>query len=189
MRRTYYDELGVPHTATTDQIQDAYFKLARRYHPDVNKGPTANERMAHINLAYETLSDPERRSRYDSETIVATPGHASEEPRHPAAEPDTQERRTKAGTARRLYRWMLGIAAAMLVPVIVALVVNDGPLFDDSAFSRGDSRSRLSSAERCWLDYGSYYSGWPPQTDTAMKQQLDACLLEAKGPTPAPENP
>jgi len=63
LRRTYYDELGVGPDATTDQIQDAYFALAQRYHPDVNRRPDANERMARINLAYEKLSDPDRRAR------------------------------------------------------------------------------------------------------------------------------
>ena len=63
----YYKTLGVTPTATTDEIKKAYRKLAREHHPDVNptdQGATA--RFAKLSEAYEVLSDPGKRSKYDS---------------------------------------------------------------------------------------------------------------------------
>ncbi|MFF3933348.1 DnaJ C-terminal domain-containing protein [Streptomyces hirsutus] len=65
MARDFYEVLGVPRTADKDEIQRAYRTLARRYHPDVNKDPQAEERFKEINEAFSVLSDPEQRARYD----------------------------------------------------------------------------------------------------------------------------
>src|ERR1051326_1277275 len=61
----YYQTLGVPRTATQDEIQSAYRKLARKHHPDVNKEPGAEEKFKQLGEAYEVLKDPEKRKRYD----------------------------------------------------------------------------------------------------------------------------
>lgn len=65
MARDFYEVLGVARTADQDEIQRAYRTLARKYHPDVNKDPQAEERFKEINEAFSVLSDPEQRTRYD----------------------------------------------------------------------------------------------------------------------------
>jgi curved DNA-binding protein len=62
----YYAILGVPRTATREEIQRAYRKLARKHHPDVDKTPGANQRFAQIAEAYEVLKDEKKRRRYDA---------------------------------------------------------------------------------------------------------------------------
>jgi len=62
----YYEILGVKRDASPDEIQKAFRKLARKYHPDVNKSKDAEEKFKKINEAYEVLKDPEKRSRYDA---------------------------------------------------------------------------------------------------------------------------
>ncbi|MGW5686830.1 DnaJ C-terminal domain-containing protein [Nonomuraea sp. NPDC003754] len=66
MARDFYEALGVPRTADQDDIQRAYRRLARAYHPDVNKDPQAEDRFKEISEAYQVLSDPETRRRYDA---------------------------------------------------------------------------------------------------------------------------
>lgn len=61
----YYDILGVSRDADKEEIKRAYRRLARKYHPDVNKEPGADEHFKEINRAYEVLSEPEMRARYD----------------------------------------------------------------------------------------------------------------------------
>lgn len=65
MAKDPYAVLGVPRTATADEIQRAYRKLARKFHPDVNREPDAADRFKEIGEAYSTLSDPETRANYD----------------------------------------------------------------------------------------------------------------------------
>ncbi|GAB2836908.1 DnaJ C-terminal domain-containing protein [Actinoallomurus bryophytorum] len=64
--RDFYADLGVSRTASQEEIQRAYRKLARKLHPDVNKAPEAEERFKDVSEAYAVLSDPEQRKRYDA---------------------------------------------------------------------------------------------------------------------------
>ncbi|HLY30281.1 MAG TPA: J domain-containing protein, partial [Ktedonobacterales bacterium] len=65
--KDYYKILGVARTASADDIKKAFRQLARKYHPDVNPGnKTAEARFKEINEAYEVLSDPDKRRKYDT---------------------------------------------------------------------------------------------------------------------------
>ncbi len=62
----YYQTLGVPRTATQEELQRAYRKLARQYHPDVNKTPGSEDKFKQLGEAYEVLKDPDKRKKYDT---------------------------------------------------------------------------------------------------------------------------
>ncbi|MBI4672288.1 MAG: molecular chaperone DnaJ [Chloroflexi bacterium] len=63
--RDYYEILGVSRTASPDELKRSFYKLARQYHPDVNKEPDAAAHFKEINEAYQILSDPDKRAMYD----------------------------------------------------------------------------------------------------------------------------
>src|SRR6476620_12034224 len=92
MARDFYEVLGVGRNADQSEIQRAYRKLARQHHPDVNKDPSAEARFKEISEAYDVLSDPEQRKRYDAfgEDFRRVP---------PDVDPDTYAR-SRAGAGR-----------------------------------------------------------------------------------------
>ena len=63
-KRDYYEVLGLQKGASDDEIKKAYRSLAKKYHPDINKEPGAEEKFKEINEAYDTLSDPDKKARY-----------------------------------------------------------------------------------------------------------------------------
>ncbi len=65
MSKSLYETLGVSENASADEIKKAYRKLARKYHPDINKDKSAVDKFKEINAAYEVLSDPEKKAQYD----------------------------------------------------------------------------------------------------------------------------
>lgn len=65
MAKSLYETLEINENASADEIKKAYRKLARKYHPDVNKDPSAEEKFKEINAAYEVLSDTQKKAQYD----------------------------------------------------------------------------------------------------------------------------
>lgn len=65
MAKSLYETLEISESASADEIKKAYRKLARKYHPDVNKEKDAEEKFKEINAAYEVLSDPQKKQQYD----------------------------------------------------------------------------------------------------------------------------
>lgn len=109
--RTHYDVLGVARTASRAEIREAWRRLVAQYHPDRHGGnpleELAHERVSELNAAWEELSDPERRARYDA-ALAGEP---------PPARPPTRD----GGFVRRVVR----LAAWLLV---VLLLLRIGPL-------------------------------------------------------------
>ena len=75
-KRDYYEVLGVNREANADEIKKSYRKLARQYHPDVNKASDAEARFKEINEAYEVLSDDRKRAAYNQFGHAAVDGSA-----------------------------------------------------------------------------------------------------------------
>lgn len=65
MSKSLYETLGISENASADEIKKSYRKLARKYHPDINKEESAIEKFKEINAAYEVLSDEEKKAQYD----------------------------------------------------------------------------------------------------------------------------
>jgi tetratricopeptide (TPR) repeat protein len=124
MQPNHYEVLGLPMSATPEQIRKRYRELVRRYHPDVNPAPDAKERFLRIQEAYQVLSNPERRRHYDAllrlqaqsaiprpDRSVSTP-HAADRGRQPSpaggtrptsATPRTDEARRAIYEAERAF--------------------------------------------------------------------------------------
>jgi murein peptide amidase A len=103
-----YQVLGVPRSASRDEIRSAFRRLALRHHPDLGSGDGSAGRMAALNRAYAILSDPERRRRYDAESEAAQPdrGRAPTRPptvAEPEARPWTHDLDGHADDWRQMY--------------------------------------------------------------------------------------
>jgi molecular chaperone DnaJ len=112
MAETYYDTLEVNPTASQAEIRRAYYRLAKRFHPDSNREIQGHEHITRINAAYEVLSDPSQRQSYDrhlsygrrGKFTAPDPGYAERQRRASAA----QKRHQRSGqeSDEQLQRWI-----------------------------------------------------------------------------------
>ena len=86
MQPDHYEILGLPQTATAEEIKKKYRTLARRYHPDVNPAPDAAEMITRINEANHVLGDTDRRALYDAERMLRAHADAAQKASSRAAE-------------------------------------------------------------------------------------------------------
>src|SRR5579884_1364172 len=96
LQRNYYEVLGLPRTASQQDIKRKYHELARQFHPDRAQDKELAQRLfVQINQAYQTLIDPEKRTRYDNGLFSgngATPGQKAHAPQQAQATPEQVKR-------------------------------------------------------------------------------------------------
>lgn len=157
MQSTYYDVLGVPPDATAEQIRIAYISLARQHHPDVNREAQANQRMAQINLAYDTLSDPEKRFQYDIEIGLREP--AIEETREAVEQDWSWLRCEKCGKRDATLRVSIGMLTVSFLIVSFRRGVGGGLLCSTCRAKDGIWHSLVSLLLGPWgLPWGIFWT-------------------------------
>jgi curved DNA-binding protein len=134
--------IGVPRNADRSEIQRAYRKLARHHHPDVNKDPSAEARFKEISEAYDVLSDPELRQRYDAfgedfrrvppdVTLKSGGGHRSMQPPVRVAVPGLEGRSGPAAygspTSEKTSTWRTCSVESSVVAVPTGAIPGSGP--------------------------------------------------------------
>jgi curved DNA-binding protein len=113
----YYAVLGVPKTATKEEIERAYRKKARQFHPDVNKAKDAEDKFKKVGEAYEVLADPAKRALYDqygnawkeAERQGAPPPGAERFRTQRGAQPDSQEFHFEGGDFSEFFEQLFGM--------------------------------------------------------------------------------
>jgi molecular chaperone DnaJ len=96
---THYDTLAISESASFPEIKQAYRQLVKQFHPDCNQGADSHDRIADINVAYEVLSDPQRRRSYDRQLGDRPFAHTSSYSRT-----TTEDRQTRTATAQKQYQ-------------------------------------------------------------------------------------
>jgi len=124
----YYQILGIKHSATIDEIKHAYRRLAISYHPDKNSDPQAENIFKEVNEAYDVLSDPEKRRRYDLRLQYAFIEPVEQtRPKHrdPAYRPDRPKvyRKSEGQRVREMMQEYLPLAQkSILLCFIISII-------------------------------------------------------------------
>ena len=137
-KRDYYDILGVSRGATADDIKRAHRKLARQYHPDMNKNnPSATEKFKEVQEAYDVLSDAEKRRAYDQFGHAGVDGVGAGAG-GPGADPFEAFRRgTSRGNGRRQWRPNPNVTVEDFDPSDFGPGGNFGDIFEQLFGARG----------------------------------------------------
>lgn len=159
--KTLYDILGVPRTAATDRIRDAYRSRARQHHPDLPHADGDARAMADINRAWTVLSDPVRRMEYDRS--LASAG-ARERAGHSSGERGTSGRHqpvTVLPPARVPWRLLavLGVCGAVFVVVVDATSSPATPSKPDQLLQSGSCVVIDSRSEAVEVSCGDAHDG------------------------------
>ncbi|MFF0341275.1 DnaJ C-terminal domain-containing protein [Kribbella sp. NPDC004875] len=129
VERDFYEVLGLRPDATFDEVQRSYRKLAGTFHPDITKDPAAEARFNEITAAYDVLSDPELRKRYDvsGHDSRRTRGRASSAP-VPGADQEFELELSVDDAYKGVHRWLTigGPAGTRSVEVTIPPGVTDG---------------------------------------------------------------
>lgn len=156
--KDYYRTLGVPRTASDKDIKSAYRKLARKFHPDVNPGDKqAEDKFKEIGEAYEVLSDPEKRRRFDQFGTVGQRGPAGPGGVHPSWQEVFRQAQRRSGPGGR--------GAPGAGPTINVDQVGEFGEFFESLFGRS-ARPGAGTASR-------------PRTGENLEQDINVSLEEA----------
>jgi curved DNA-binding protein len=160
--RDFYADLGVARTASQEEIQSAYRKLAREFHPDVNKSPDAEERFKDVSEAYSVLSDPDQRKRYDA--FGADFRRVPED-----VDPETWARASRAGRARA------GAGAPTGGGFGAGFEgVGFEDLFGDVFAGRGGRTGRAGRGAGA-----GWYGGWGPMPGADQETEVELSVEEA----------
>jgi molecular chaperone DnaJ len=111
----HYDTLEVSPTASQAEIKQAYRRLAKQFHPDINRGTANHDQIARINAAYEILGDPHQRQSYDRHLSYSSRGQSpnfasyagyDRQQRTAAAQKQYQQRKTGRAADEQLQQWL-----------------------------------------------------------------------------------
>ena len=131
--KDYYDVLQVSPDAEQEVVEAAYKRLARKYHPDVNRDATAPDRMRELNEAYEVLVDSHRRAEYDAALgrawVRAEARRRRQDNTSPSPDrdqppgPENSPRGQPAAAKEPLWSGILGVASVVLIGAGTVLVI------------------------------------------------------------------
>jgi curved DNA-binding protein CbpA len=124
-----YTTLGVPRTATQAQVREAYRRKAKQFHPDLVSDAQATERMQRINQAWQALSSPAARARYDAQSATTTAAaypHWTAAPRRPrpsyAAQPAWAGADYTTESEASPLRWAVTVAGLLFAAFVLAAI-------------------------------------------------------------------
>ena len=171
--KDYYLILGVHRTASKETIRNAYRKLAKKFHPDVNSSPEADGLLKAINEAYEILGDDEKRTQYDRPVhfqlepeVPIQPRHRDPRYRRGSSHPPRESEAARLNQLKEEYRPMFlwickfGLGLSLLLVLNVALPSRySEEVITHTQFYRSTSRS--SSSQTLLTNTGRKFTWYP----------------------------